>query len=70
MVASDKIKAVMQLTNTTQLDIAKRLNMTQSNVSRMLKFGDSMRIDHYKQIVGAIGGTVEINIVLPDGTKI
>lgn len=67
---TNKIKALMNLKNKYQIDIAKALGTTQSNVSRLINSGDKMRIYELKELVSILGGTVEISIVLPDGTKL
>ena len=67
---TNKIKALMNLKNKYQIDIAKALGYTQGNVSRLINSGDKMRICELKELVSILGGTVEISIVLPDGTKL
>ena len=67
---SNRIKALMQLTNTKQVDIAQNLKTTQAYISRLINNADIMRISDLKQIVECSGGTLEISIILPDGTKI
>ena len=67
---TNKIKALMNLKNKYQIDIAKALGTTQSNISRLINSGDKMRIYELKELVSILGGTVEISIVLPDGTKL
>lgn len=67
---TNKIKAAMSIQGVYQSDIAKALNVTQGNVSRVIKLGDKIRISELKQLVATFGGTVEVSIVLPDGTKL
>lgn len=67
---TNKIKAVMNIQGKNQIDIAKALNTAQSNVSRIINMGDKIRICDLKKLVSILGGTVEISIVLPDGTKL
>lgn len=69
MIVTNKIKALMQINNTKQADLAVKLGTTQANISRILKLGNSIRIKDLISIVNSAGATVEINIVLPDGTK-
>ena len=59
----------MQINNIKQTDLAVKLGTTQANISRILKLGNSIRIEDLIGIVNSAGATVEINIVLPDGTK-
>lgn len=65
-----KIKALMTIQGVNQIDIANKWNMTQGNVSRILNLGDKIRINELKKFVSLLGGTLEISIVLPDGTKL
>lgn len=67
---TNKIKAAMSIQGVYQSDIAKALNVTQGNVSRVIKLGDKIRISELKQLVATFGGTVEVSIVLPNGTKL
>ena len=67
---TNKIKAAMSIQGVYQSDIAKALNITQANVSRVINLGDKIRISDLKQLVATFGGTVEVSIVLPDGTKL
>lgn len=69
MIVTNKIKALMQINNTKQADLAAKVGTTQANISRILKLGNSIRIKDLISIVNSAGATVEINIVLPDGTK-
>ncbi len=66
----NKIKAVMSMTGTTQLKLAKALSTTQANISRIVNLGDKIRICELKELVSVCGGTVEVSIVLPNGTKL
>lgn len=69
MIITNKIKALMKINNITQNDLALKLDTTQANISRILKLGNSIRIEDLLEIVNSAGAAVEINIVLPDGTK-
>ena len=63
------IQSLMKINNITQNDLALKLGTTQANISRILKLENSIRIEDLLEIVNSAGATVEINIVLPDGTK-
>ncbi len=67
---TNKIKAAMSIQGVYQIDIAEALNTTQGNVSRIINLGDKIKICDLKEIVSAIGGTVNVSIVLPNGTKL
>lgn len=69
MKIQDKIRIVMKQTNTTQVDMAKKLGVSQVNISKKLNC-KSIKVYDFISMIEACGGTVEINIVLPDGTKI
>ena len=64
----DTIKGVMKKTNTNQIDIARKLGVSQANISKKLNC-KSIKFDDFVELVETCGATVEINIVLPDGTK-
>ena len=66
----DKIKALMLLTKTKQIDIAKKLGTTQANISRIINKDTDMSIKELNDIVAASNGRLEIVIILPDGTRI
>ena len=66
----NKIKALMQLTNTTQIDLANKLGVSQSYISQLIALSERGRIEDIRKIVESAGGKLEVSIVLPDGTKI
>ena len=66
----DKIKALMLLTKTKQIDIAKKLGTTQANISRIINKDTDMSIKELNDIVSSSNGILEITIILPDGTRI
>lgn len=67
---TNKIKAAMSIAGITQIELAKALNTTQANVSRLVNLGDKIRISELKELIALLGGTVEVSIVLPSGTKL
>lgn len=66
---SQKLKTAMMLTNTTQEELAKVLGTTQANLSQKIT-ADNFKIKDYEKLVSALGCSLEINIVFPDGSKI
>ena len=50
----------------TQEELAERLKITQSNVSR-LEHRDDMLISTLRQVVEAMGGELHLEAVFPDG---
>lgn len=70
MSLTNRIKALMKLTNTKQSDIAKNFNTSQANISKLIAHADTLRLSDIQKIVTVAGGKVELSIVLPDGTKL
>ena len=70
MQISNKIKALMLLTKTKQVDIAKKLKTTQANISRIITKDNSMSINELNKIVESVNAKVDIIITLSDGTKL
>ena len=64
-----KLKNAMMITNTSQKELAERLETTQSNLSQKFT-ADNFKIKDYEKLVTALGCSLEINIVFPDGSKI
>jgi transcriptional regulator with XRE-family HTH domain len=50
----------------TQEDLAYRLSISQSSVSRLERRGD-MHISTLRQVVAALGGELHLSAVFPDG---
>ncbi len=64
-----KIKKTMLELDISQIELAKKLNQTQSNLSQ--KFvANNFKLSEYEKLVEALGCTLEINIILPTGEKI
>lgn len=64
-----KIKKTMLELDISQIELAKRLNQTQSNLSQ--KFvANNFKLSEYEKLVAALGCQLEINIILPTGEKI
>jgi transcriptional regulator with XRE-family HTH domain len=53
-------------TKLTQNDIAKLLDVTQAYVSKAERRGGDMLLSTLYQLVGAMGGSVELRVRLPD----
>lgn len=66
---AQKLKTAMMLTNTTQEELAEKLGTTQSNLSQKIT-ANNFKIKDYEQLISALGCSLEINIVFPDGSKI
>lgn len=53
-------------TQLTQDDVAKLLDVTQAYVSKAERRGGDMLLSTLYQLVGAMGGSVELHVRLPD----
>ena len=69
MKLTEKIKIAMIKTNTNQTTLAERTGQTQGNLANKL-IRDNFKLSEFEKLVEALGCTLEINIILPDGTKI
>ena len=64
-----KLKMAMTAVNVNQTELAKLTNQTKANLSNKMT-ADNFRIKEYAELVRALGCTLEINIVLPNGKTI
>ena len=55
--------------NINQLELARRTNLSQPNLSRKMNHG-AYTIEDYEKLVEALGCKLELNIILPDGTRV
>lgn len=69
MKLTEKIKIAMIKTNTTQTVLAERTGQTQGNLANKL-IRDNFKLSEYQKLVEALGCSLEVNIVLPNGEKI
>lgn len=66
---TEKLKIAMIKQNVTQTRLAELTDQTQKNLSN--KMGrDNFKLSEYQKLVEALGCTLELNIVLPNGEKI
>ncbi len=64
-----KLKKAMLELDISQIDLAKKVNQTQSNLSQ--KFvANNFKLSEYEKLVAALGCELEIKIILPTGEKI
>lgn len=68
MLLAISLREVRKLTKKTQVDIANALGVTQPTVSGMEKAGQDLRLTSLKRYVEASGGTLRLDVELPDGT--
>ena len=64
-----KLKTAMKKLNTTQTALALRSGQTQKNLSNKFTRND-FKLSEYNKLVSALGCTLEITIVLPDGERL
>ncbi len=66
---TEKLKIAMIKTEVNQIDLASRTGQTQSNLSQKFTT-NNFKLSEYQKLVNALGCTLEINIVLPNGEKV
>jgi len=66
LVAAIDLAELRGARNLTQEDLAERLRISQSNVSR-LEHRDDILVSTLRQVVEAMGGELEVRAVFPDG---
>ena len=64
-----KIKKTMLEMDISQIELAKKTNQTQSNLSQKF-IANNFKLSEYEKLVEALGCRLEINIILPTGEKI
>ena len=65
----DELKKLLIDCGMTQRQIAERLNISPQQLSNLFS-KKHFSLDDAKKIADALGATLEVNIVMPDGTKI
>lgn len=66
---AEKVKIIMSRKKLTMGDLADATGQTRQNLSNKMTRGNFTEKD-IEKLAGALGCTVEISFVLPDGTKI
>ncbi len=66
---TEKLKIAMIKQNVNQTTLAERTAQTQGNFANKL-IRNNFKLSEYQKLVEALGCTLEINIVLPNGEKI
>lgn len=61
-----KLKMAMTAVDVTQTELAERTNQTKQNLSRKMRL-NTLNFVEYEKLVNALGCTLEVNIVLPNG---
>ena len=66
---TEKLKIAMIKQGVTQIELAKRVDQTQSNLSQ--KFvANNFKLSEYEKLVTALGCELEITIITPNGERI
>ncbi len=63
---AEKLKIAMIKQNVNQLELARRTNQTQSNLSQKI-LADNFKFSEYQKLVTALGCELEVIIKLPNG---
>ena len=66
---TEKLKIAMLRLNLTQLQLAERTEQSQQNLPKKIA-ANNFKLSEYQRLVEALGCTLEINIVLPNGDKL
>ncbi len=66
---TEKLKIAMIKQNVTQTTLATLTNQSQGNLANKFNRND-FKLSEYQKLVEALGATLEINIVLPNGEKV
>lgn len=66
---TEKLKIAMIKQNISQIELANRTSQKQQNLSQKM-IANNFKLSEYQKLVEALGCTLEINIVLPNGEKI
>ena len=65
----DELKKLLIDCGMTQRQVAERLNISPQQLSNLFS-KKNFSLDDAKKIAEALGATLEVNIIMPDGTKI
>lgn len=66
---AEKLKFAMIKQNVSQIELAKRTNQTQSNLSQKI-LADNFKFSEYEKLVTALGCELEVTIKLPNGERL
>ena len=66
---TEKLRFAMIKQNMTQTRLAELTDQTQKNLSNKMS-RDNFKLSEYQRLVEALGCTLEINIVLPNGDRL
>lgn len=66
---TEKLKIAMIKQGITQVELAKRVEQTQSNLSQKF-IANNFKLSEYEKLVAALGCELEISILTPNGERI
>ncbi len=66
---TEKLKIAMIKQNVTQLQLAERTEQSQQNLSKKIA-ANNFKLSEYQRLVEALGCTLEVNIILPNGDRL
>lgn len=69
MEALTKLKMAMAAVGVNQEELSRRTNQSKQNLSNKMR-ANNFKINEYIELATALGCTVEINIILPNGKTI
>ena len=68
MELTKKLKMAMLEMNVNQVELARRTNLKQGNLSNKM-CAENYRVSEYEKLVKALGCELEVNIILPNGKR-
>lgn len=64
-----KLRAAMSYLDIRQVELARRVGITQSTLSLKMSL-DNYSFKDYARLIEALGCSLELHILLPDGTRL
>lgn len=66
---AQKLKLAMNILDINQLELAKRTDQKQQNLSQKI-LADNFKFSEYEKLVNALGCELEVTIKLPNGGRL
>lgn len=66
---TEKLRIAMIKQHMSQMELSQRTGQSRSNLSQKMS-ANNFKLSEYQKLVEALGCTLEINIVLPNGERI
>ncbi len=66
---AQKLKLAMNILDINQLELAKRTDQKQQNLSQKI-LADNFKFSEYEKLVTALGCELEVTIKLPNGERL